>query len=223
VRKFNSSIRWSILAIGLLFSACGAQVKTLATWVNKENISSEPYKSIFIMVLTDNMNVKTILEHDLSVAAKERGLKVSTSIDAFGPIGLSQVSNIKDILTKKLETLGCETVFFVALKDKQSETRYVPGNSISYSPYGGYGPYGAYGTYGGYYGYGFSMGYYSPGYYTTDKTYFIESNLYDAKTEKLLVSIQSKAVNPDVIEKSSQTYTKSLMFEIDKIRRTIRE
>jgi hypothetical protein len=209
-----------LISVAFLLSSCGAQVKTTATWLNKENLSPEPYKSIFIMVLTENMHAKTILEHDLAVAAKARGLKVYTSIDAFGPIGLSEVKNIKDILANKLKTLDCETVFFLALKDKQSETRYVPGSSISYSPYSNYGYYG---TYGGYYGHAYSAGYYTPGYYATDKTYFLESNLYDAKTEKLILSIQSKAVNPEAIEKSSQTYTKSLMFEIDKLRKSVRK
>jgi hypothetical protein len=217
MKKPNYLLSLLLISVALLLSSCGAQVKTLATWLNEENLSPEPYKSIFIMVLTEDMHAKTILEHDLAVAAKARGLKVHTSIDAFGPIGLSEVKNIKDILTNKLKTLDCETVFFLALKDKQSETKYVPGTT--YSPYSNYGYYG---TYGGYYGYGYSAGYYNPGYYTTDKTYFLESNLYDAKTEKLILSIQSKAVNPEAIEKSSQTYTKSLMFEIDKLRKSAR-
>jgi len=172
MKKPNYLLSLLIIAVALLLSSCGAQVKTLATWLNKENLSPEPYKSIFIMVLTEDMHAKTILEHDLAVAAKARGLKVYTSIDAFGPIGLSEVKNIKDILANKLKTLDCETVFFLALKDKQSETRYVPGTT--YSPYSNYGYYG---TYGGYYGYGYNAGYYTPGYYSTDKTYFLESNL----------------------------------------------
>jgi len=218
MKHSNFLFKMLIIYVAVLLSSCGAQVKTVATWLNKENLSPEPYKSIFIMVLTEDMHAKTILEHDLAVAAKARGLKVYTSIDAFGPIGLSQVSNIKDILTNKLKTLDCETVFFLALKDKQSETKYVPGTT--YSPYSNYGYYG---TYGGYYGHAYGAGYYSPGYYSTDKTYFLESNLYDAKTEKLILSIQSKAVNPEAIEKSSQTYTKSLMFEIDKLKKTARK
>jgi hypothetical protein len=218
MKHSNFLFKMLIISVAILLSSCGAQVKTVATWLNKENLSPEPYKSIFIMVLTEDMHAKTILEHDLAVAAKARGLKVYTSIDAFGPIGLSEVKNIKEILTNKLKTLDCETVFFLALKDKQSETRYVPGTT--YSPYSNYGYYG---TYGGYYGYGYNAGYYTPGYYSTDKTYFLESNLYDAKTEKLILSIQSKAVNPEAIEKSSQTYTKSLMFEIDKLKKSVRK
>jgi hypothetical protein len=220
MKHSNSIFSILCIAISLFFSSCGSQVKTTATWLNKENVSTEPYKSIFIMVLTENMHAKSILEHDLAVAAKARGLKVYTSIDAFGPIGLNEISNIKDILTNKLKALDCETIFFLALKDKQSETRYVPGSSYSYSPYSNYGYYG---TYGGYYGHAYSAGYYTPGYYTTDKTYFLESNLYDAKTEKLILSIQSKAVNPSEIEKSSQTYTKSLLYEIDKLKRSIKK
>ncbi len=218
MRLPNCVFTFLLISISMLLGSCSPQVKTTATWLNKDNLSPEPYKSIFIMVLSENMHVKTIMEDDLAAAAKARGLKVYTSINEFGPIGLKEIKNIKDIVANKLKTLNCETIFLIALVDKQSETRYVPGSSTAYSPYSNYGRYGTYGNY-----YGYSTGYYTPGYYTTDKNYFIESNLYDAKTEKLIMSIQSKAENPEEIEKSSKTYMKSLMFEIDKLKRTARK
>ncbi|HRI19814.1 MAG TPA: hypothetical protein PLA68_02620 [Panacibacter sp.] len=119
---------------------------------------------------------------------------------------------VKEAFLKKVSDLGCETIFTVALVDKQSETRYNPGSSSIYAPYP---MYGYYGRFGGYYGYSSMM--YSPGYYSTDKTYFLESNLYDAKTEELLLSIQSKAENPPAIQKSSKLYTESLIKELESL------
>jgi hypothetical protein len=55
----------------------------------------------------------------------------------------------------------------------------------------------------GYYNY-WSPTLYSPGYYTTDKTYFIEANAYDMETQKIIWSVQSKAENPSGIEEIKQ-------------------
>ena len=52
----------------------------------------------------------------------------------------------------------------------------------------------------------------TPGYYTTDQTYFIEGNLFDANTNELLYSIQSKAYNPTDIATESAVYT-TLVFD----------
>ena len=60
---------------------------------------------------------------------------------------------------------------------------------------------------------------YSPGYWTTDKTYFIEANAYDVETQALIWSVQSKADNPSGIEKSSKEYTEMLFAQFDKERK----
>jgi hypothetical protein len=92
--------------------------------------------------------------------------------------------------------------------DQKSETHYVPPSaSTVYSPYGGYGAY-----WGGYYAWSSTI--YSPGYYTSDHTYFIESNLFDANSEKMLMSMQSKVVNPPEITKASKKYTNMLVTEL---------
>ena len=195
----------------MAFISCSPSIKTTASWVNKEK-ANQPHKSVFITVITSNLQTKAILETELAKAAEARGIKTYKSIDQFGPITSKESLPVKEAFIKKVNDLNCETIFTVALVDKQSETRYVSGSSTIYAPYG---MYGGYGRFGGYYGY--SSAFYSPGYYTTDKTYFIESNLYDAKTEELLWSVQSKAENPPAIEKSSKLYTETLIKELDRL------
>jgi len=55
--------------------------------------------------------------------------------------------------------------------------------------------YGSYGNYYGYYNY-YSPQVYSPGYYSVDKTFYLETNAYDLASDKLLWSVQSEARNP---------------------------
>ena len=135
----------------------------------------------------------------------------------------------RDLALKLIRDRGCDVILSIAVIDQHSETYYQPGAvSVSvgygygYHPYGGYGPYGSYGAYGtgfyGYYNY-WQPTLYSPGYWQTDKTYFIEANAYDAETQQIIWSVQSKADNPSGIEKSSKEYTEMLFAQFDKERK----
>jgi hypothetical protein len=184
-----------------------------------------PIKSVFIIAFTDNRELRLELENNLAAAAVKRGLTAYKSMEIIGSVDMKQMAPVKDVFIKKLKDLNCESVFTVALVNVLSETRYVPGSSVSYSPYsygayggyGGYGAYGAYGGFGGYYGYAVST-MSTPGYYTTDNKYFIESKLFDLKTDELLLSIQSKAKNPEGIAKSSKEYTDLVMEELENLK-----
>ncbi|WP_315822938.1 hypothetical protein [Paraflavitalea speifideaquila] len=55
-----------------------------------------------------------------------------------------------------------------------------------------------------------------PGYYTTDKTYFMETNLYDASNEKLIWSAQSETMNPGSIDNFVRDYPKKLVEQLVK-------
>ena len=81
-----------------------------------------------------------------------------------------------------------------------------------YSPmgYGGY-----YGRFYGYYSY-YNPVMYDPGYYATDKNYYIEMNLYDAQTEALVWSAQSETTNPSSIESFSKTFAQSVEYQLVK-------
>jgi hypothetical protein len=182
----------------------------MATWVNPDEkpIHNPGKHKIFIFVMTQNYEAQVSLENDLANAANAKGIKTVKSIDAFGPIVTADKLPKTDVLLKAIRNLGCDGIFTVAVVNQTEQTHYVQGTYT-----GGFAPYSGYGyTYGGYYAY--SPAYYSPGYYETDKTYFIESNLFNADTEKMLVSMQSKVVNPGDIMKASKQYTKMLVTEL---------
>jgi len=211
-----------IISCSLSLNSCAPSIKVTSSWVNREKLPAEPLKSVFIIAFTDNMELRNHLESDLAVAAQERGLKTYKSMDIIGPVDMKLMAPVKDVFVKKLRDLNCESIFTVALVYERSETKYVEGTTYSpysYGMYGGYGGYGAYGMYGGFGGYyGYAVNTMStPGYYTTDQKYFIEGKLFDAKTEEVLLSIQTKADNPSGIEKSSKQYTKTLMEEVKRL------
>jgi len=185
-------------------------MRIMATWVNpKDPPVPQPGKhKIFIFCMTQNYDVQVNIENDLAAAAEAKGIKSVKCVDAFGPILTVDKLPKTDVLLKAIRDLGCDGIFTVALVDQQSTTHYVETSSAGvFVPYAGYGYY-----YSGYYAY--SPNFYSSGYYDTEKTYFIESNLFNAITEKLLISMQSKVVNPPDVVKASKQYTKMLVTEL---------
>jgi hypothetical protein len=192
------------------YSSCSPSVRVIGVWVNKEKVhpGSSRVTNVFINVMTQNQVAKSALENDLADAAAARGIKSVKSYYAFGPVRSRENLPPKDLVLQQIRKFGCDAIFTVVMIDRKSETRYVPGAS-TYNPYPYYGYYGTFGAY-----YTNSSMVYAPGYYTQDDTYYLESNLYDATTEDLLVSMQTKVENPSSIEKSSKEYTKALIQEL---------
>lgn len=202
----------SLLVVTLLFS-CGSTTKITGAWTNKEELKDNTYKSVFIAVLASSVQAKNMLENELAFHARQRGLKATMSHDVFIQTFSKDNMPQKETVLSKIRETGSEAIFTVSLLDEETSTRYVPGTTSYYTPYGM-----GYGYYGGFYGY-YSTIYpmvYEPGYYTTDKAYYIESNLYDAKTEKLLWSAQSKTTNPSDLEQFTKDYTKTLIDQLIK-------
>ncbi len=154
--------------------------------------------------MSQNQSARNIVESDQANAIGTKVYKVYKSTEYFTPQFTKETAPSKETVLAKVAQLGCDAIITVGLVDKTSETRYVPG-TVSYSPYMGYG-YG----FGGYYGY-MSPTMYNPGYYTTDKTYFMECNVFDASNEKMIWSAQSEAYDPTSISKFSRDYTTLLM------------
>lgn len=200
-----------ILAVVLVFISCSSSQKVLSSWVNKEELKGKKYSKVFIAVLTQNVSSKTILEYDLAATLNEQGYQTVKSTDALSGSFRDNPNLTKDDVLAKVRETNCDVILTVTLLDSKTETRYVPGTSVyaSYAPYPAYGYYGGFGTYFGYY----APAIYSSGYYTTDKTYFLESNLFDAATEKILWSVQSSTYNPDNIKEFSSRYCKLLVSQ----------
>jgi hypothetical protein len=180
-----------------------------SSWKSPE-AAGKTYKTVFLMALVQNQSAKNIIETDLEKAATAKGYKVYKSSEVFAPNFQQGQLPDKQVIIEKVKSLNCDALLTVALVDKQSETRYVPGTTTMYAPYGAYGM-----GWGGYYGYmGSAM--YSPGYYTTEKTYFMETNIFDVASEKLVWSAQSEAYDPSSISKFSRDYTAVLADRIAK-------
>lgn len=187
-----------------------SKMTVIGSWANKDKIKSGPHSSVFILAITQNMAIRSTIERDLAEAAEKNGIKAVQSLAVFTPVTGVPDSVVIKALMNTIEKSGCTSILTVSLIDEKSETKYIPSASITYDPYAAYGYYGTFETY---YATAFET-YYRPGYYKTDNTYYIETNLYDFPKESLLFSVQTKALNPPEISKSSKTFTKTLVEDL---------
>jgi hypothetical protein len=106
------------------------------------------------------------------LTAKANGFDGERSWDFFPPSFSKPAPPSRENMMKEINRLDCDLIFTITLTDKKSETRHVPGSLGLYGPFPGYGL-----QLRGFYSYWYPYAY-DPGYYVTDKTDFMEGNLY---------------------------------------------
>ena len=194
-----------MLIATLLISACGTTTSITSSY-KAAGVTQVSYKKIFVAALTANSAVKQTVENELSRYMGTKGITTVKSSDVFPPdFHSSGNDKNKDTILAKVRATNCDGIFTIALVNKETQTSYVQGS----------GPVGPYGTFGMYYGYGYGS-FYSPGYYQTDKIYYIQTNIFDAKTEKLIWSAQSKTYNPDSLDDFLKGYEQAITDQIIK-------
>jgi len=197
-------LSWTLPFLLTLFVlSCSPSHKVTSSWVSPEaKTSKKKYSKVFIVCLTENQAAKNIVESDLEKAARSKGFQAVKASDVFAPNFTKDNGPDKAAIIAKVRQLGCDAILTSALIDKTSQQHYVPG-MVSYAPFVGFGGLG----FGGYYGYMYPMMYSSPGYYTTEKTYFIETNVFDVASENMIYSIQSQGYDPATITSFSRDYS----------------
>ncbi|MBN3518629.1 hypothetical protein JYB62_01340 [Algoriphagus lutimaris] len=206
MKKNNIVFTLLILAFAI---SCSPSSKIIGSWTGPDT-PSEPYKNIFVTGISSNLVARQTIENDINTHLKERGVTAVSSFDIIPP-GFKATEENKDATLKAIKEGGSDAILTIALLDQTSETRYVPGTTM-YSPmmYGGY-----YGRFYGYYSY-YNPVMYNPGYYSTDKKYYLEMNLYDVQTETLVWSAQSETTNPSSIETFSRSFSELVVYQLIK-------
>jgi len=159
------------------------------------------------MVLSQSTSISYSVEDKMAATLAERGQKAVLSSSVFPPNTKISENFTREQMAEAIKKTGCEAVFVLSVLDVQTVETYNPGTS--YYPMS----YGYYGSYYGYYNHYYPQ-VYSPGYYSTDKTYYIETNFYDLSDDKLLWSIQSEAYNPYNMDTWFDDYSYYLLNEL---------
>ena len=200
-------MKFTITTLALLLLAtigCGPTQKITGSWSDPDAASAGPFTKVFVSVLSQNKDANYSIETQMSKVLISKGFKVVKSNDIFPPSFAPTQDFTKEQLVESIQRTGCDAILVLSLLDTKTVETYNPGTS--YYPYN----YGFYGSYYGYYSYYYPQ-VYSPGYYSTDKTFYLETNLYDMKSDKLIWSIQSEARNPDNLPEWFKQYSVLIM------------
>ena len=191
-----------------MLSSCTPTTRITGSWTNPD-LPVKTYNQLFIAAMTSNVKAKDQVEEDLAASLRQQGIAVTTSRKLFPPNFTQDHLQDKRAVLERVREENHEAILTISLIDQESESRYVPG---SY----GYAPMNQYGWYGSFWGY-YSRMYpmvYEPGYYTEERVYFIETNLYDTATEKLIWSAQSESYDPTDLQRFSEKFAEIIIEEL---------
>ena len=161
--------------------SCGPSTKIVKSWQEPGATvtASAPNKTLVVALVKDETSRRVIED------------QLVKRLNGIGTASYTIAANAtEEVLNQKIAEGKFTHVLLMRLADVEKETSYVPGTTTSY-----------YGGYGRYYGYGAGM-YSTPGYYTTDKNYFVETTVYTVNPDKLVWTGTTKTVNPSKIEKT---------------------
>jgi hypothetical protein len=192
------------LAIGILLSACGTTTMVSSSW-RKPNATANNFHNVFIAALSNDIPAKQAVENGLQKQLEQKGLTVEKSIDVFPP-NFKQTGQQKDLILGRINQTNADAILTIALKKEKDESRFVPtGGARYWNPY----RYGYYGNFWSYYNNWYPT-FYSPGYYDQTKVYYLETNLYDARTQELIWAAQSKTYDPTSIDSFLKGYVSAI-------------
>jgi hypothetical protein len=161
--------------------SCGPSTKIVKSWQEPgASVSPSASNKVLAVALVKDETSRRVIEDQL-VKRLNNNAVASYTIAA---------NATEEVLNQKITEGKFTHVLLMRLADVEKETSYVPGTTTSF-----------YGGYGRYYGYGAGM-YSTPGYYTTDKNYFVETTVYTVNPDKLVWTGTTKTVNPSKIEKT---------------------
>ena len=177
----------STLFIGLFF-AC-ASTKLEKSWADPSfNLNPMPYKKVLVVAPLKDAASQRIAEDKIV-----KQLKKTTGVQSY--TYLSQNDTDPKLLNEKLLKDGFDGIIVMHLTDVEKRVSYNQGTS-----------------YGGWYGYR----YYTPGYYTEDKTFLVETNMYSVKDNKLMWSGTTSSLNPTSFNQSMDEIIYAIKTELQK-------
>jgi hypothetical protein len=175
--------------IGLLF-ACSPATKLQKSWIDPSfnAATTQPFTKILVVAPLKDAASQRIAEDKIAAS-----LKQGVAVPSYS---YNQILNAdQKVVDAMLIKDGFDGVIVMRLKEVEKTTSYTPGT-----------------VYGGWYGYRS----YSPGYYSQDKTFMVETNFYSLKESKLLWSGTTTTLNPTSLERTMDQIIAANKFELQK-------
>lgn len=187
----------------LLLSGCGASVKMLGSWVD-ESKPEYKVKDVLVLGMDPDVLVRNLWENTFSeLLAKDN--VVAYPYNKVMGIEEGQPESREAIL-EAVKKSGVKAVLITRTVGIDKETKTLPG-FLHYQPE----VFSA--GLGSYYGAAYSAVYHPPR-DVTRTTFRIETNLYDAASEKLIWSAQTEAIDTNILKTDFAMVARSLIKDM---------
>lgn len=208
-----------ILFISFLFSGCGSSTRLIGSWTNEAE-APKKFEKLAISAITPNTSNRFITELALVEKLGTHNINAIPTFDIFPFAGkvaeimpvLDDIETVKSDVKKNIVKNNIDGLMIITVLNRETEKRFV-NEGFTMGGTGYYGsPYNM-GTYYDYYSYSVATIYRS-GYYVEDVTYFIECNLYDVASEKLIWSGQTESVDIISVEEEIKKFSNVIVKEL---------
>lgn len=199
--------RFNIIIILAAFALQGCMsTKFSASWKGPD-FEAKSYDLLLVWALSDNVANRATVEDELTHYLNLKGVNTHSGSDIL-PYDRTIIPKDQAVIKAKLLEKGYDAVLTIGLKDIKEETHYVQGTGY-YNPM-------SYGYYGSFYGYSSYMygNVYQPGYYSSTEMIYLETNLWDVNTGKLVWSGQSKSTGQGTVDKTANAYARAVTTEL---------
>jgi len=184
-----------LVPIALLLSAC-ASTQLTSVWKDP-SYQTRPAKILVIGMARSPLN-RRLFEDEFVRQLEAHG---TSAIASYTVLTDAQQGD-QAVIAKKVTELGADAVLITRLVSKKVVQVYVPGTPYYPPPY--------YDNWPDYYVYGYRY-MYTPGYIANDEYAVIETNLYDAKTDKLIWAASSETGINDSNKNLIRSYIKVMV------------
>lgn len=183
----------------LIITSCGSVMKS--TWT-KEGYTGKKFEKILVIGISRNADSRTVFENTVVTLLGKQGITAHNSLEAIPPVkDITQMS--KERIEAAVRDGNYDGVIVSTLLIVNSED-ILQSTSMGKMNYG----------YGGYIYSGYNS-LYTPDYYREQKSYVLETRLFDANeesVEKALVwSGESKLTDPGTFEAAAAIYAENVV------------
>jgi hypothetical protein len=170
--------------------ACAPSTQITKSWIDPEWKPADTalYKKILVVAPLKDESSRRIAEDKL-VANMKKVVAVQ-SYNYIKPTDTDQ-----NALEERLIKDGFDGIILMRLADVNKSVSYTPGTS-----------------YGGWYGYRYA----TPGYYSEDKTFYVETNFYSLAQKKLIWSASTSTLNPTQLDQTLSEIIAAVKAELSK-------
>lgn len=177
----------------LVFTSC-TSTKIVSSW-------REPDKQVTVDKLNKVLVLALFKDETSRYKAEDQMVQYldGKGVASYSYLKTSFNENNEEALRRKIKNDGFDGSVTMRLVDVDKEKTYTPGIGSSYPNY--------YRNFSGYYYRSWSY-FSNPGYYSTTKTYTVETNVYSIKEDRIIWTGLTETTDPDGVDKMTAEITK---------------